>query len=394
MTKIFSHRAQKIKSSAIREILKITEQPDVISFAGGLPSPNTFPTDEMQNAFQALCDTDQLQAALQYGPTEGYRPLRQWIAKYISQRDQIAIDENQVLIVSGSQQSLDLVGKMLIDEGSQVLVESPTYLGGLQSFSQYEPTFYSIESDDQGLVPTAISASLAQNAAFIYTIPNFQNPTGRRLPLARRQQLAELAKTHDLLMVEDDPYGDLDYVGQRVPTLFSLTPEHTIYLGSFSKILAPGLRLGFVIASENVIHKLVQIKQATDLHTSSLTQYLAYQVLKTGFLPQQIQKIQQLYAERCQCLIRALTQNMPEGVTWHQPEGGMFVWVALPETIDTNQLLADAISQKVAFVPGDTFFATDAKNHYLRLSFVTVSQEKIEKGIKILADLICQKMTH
>jgi 2-aminoadipate transaminase len=384
----FSNRAMALKSSAIREILKITEQPDVISFAGGLPSPNTFPVTEIKNAFNHIIAADEMTGALQYGPTEGYAPLRIWLAQYLSRRDHTNINPNQILIVTGSQQALDLIGKALIDKGSKVLVETPTYLGGLQSFTQYEPEYISLESDEQGIIPDVLDDNIAAKANFMYVIPNFQNPTGRRLPLARRQQLAKKAIANNLTLVEDDPYGELDYQGHRLPSLYTLAPENTIYLGSFSKILAPGLRLGYIVANEELINKLVQLKQAADLHTPSLTQRIAYHVIKDGFLETHIPKIRDLYRHRCQTMLNALQKYMPTTVTWNKPEGGMFIWIELPKNINATELLSEAIQHKVAFVPGETFFANTIHTNCMRLAFVTVPEEKIEQGVSILAQLI------
>ncbi|MCO6522003.1 MAG: PLP-dependent aminotransferase family protein [Snodgrassella sp.] len=385
----FSHRAQALKSSTIREILKVTEHSDVISFAGGLPAPDAFPIAEIQAAVNTVLASKDIYDALQYGPTEGYAPLRQWIANYLSTRDQIAISADEILIVTGSQQALDLIGKALINEKDKVLVETPTYLGALQSFNQFNPEYVAISSDEKGLIPESIDDKLASSAKFLYSIPNFQNPTGRRLSLERRQALAAKAKQNDLVLIEDDPYGDLDYQGQRLPGLYTLAPENTVYLGSFSKILTPGLRLGYVVANKQFIGKLVQLKQASDLHTPSLTQYIAYQIIsKNNFLNHHIPKIRQLYSTRCQYMLHSLAQYMPKEVSWNQPEGGMFIWVELPESINATELLSEAISRKVVFVPGETFFAHAEKNNCLRLAFVTVPEEKIDCGIKILAEII------
>lgn len=384
----FSKRAAALKSSAIREILKVTELPDVISFAGGLPSPNSFPIAKIKQAVDDIMDSDESFSALQYGPTEGYKPLREWVANLINQREKTHLTIDNVLIVTGSQQALDLIGKALIDEGTKVLVETPTYLGALQTFTQYEPEYVSIASDDQGLNPDQLSDEEAKSANFLYTIPNFQNPTGRRLSEERRKKLAEKAKKNNLLMIEDDPYGELDYQGHRLPSLISFAPDNTVYLGSFSKILAPGMRLGYVVGPVEFIRKLVQLKQAADLHTPSYTQHIAYQVIKDGYLGSHIPKIRELYKTRCQFMLAQLDKYMPKTARWTKPEGGMFIWVELPEHINSTELLAKAVKSNVAFVPGETFFATNPKKNCLRLAFVTVPEERIEKGIKILADLI------
>ncbi|RKS85107.1 2-aminoadipate transaminase [Orbus hercynius] len=384
----FSQRAAALQSSAIREILKVTELPNVISFAGGLPSPNTFPIEKIKHAVDIIMDSDEAFSALQYGPTEGYTPLREWVKNQINQRENTHYTTDNVLIVTGSQQALDLIGKALIDNGTKVLVETPTYLGGLQTFTQYAPHYVSIASDEQGLDPDKLSDDDAKAANFLYTIPNFQNPTGRRLSAERRKKLAQKAIKNNLLMIEDDPYGELDYQGHRLPSLISFAPENTVYLGSFSKILAPGMRLGYVVGPESFIRKLVQLKQAADLHTPSYTQHIAYQVVKEGYLASHIPTIRELYKTRCEFMLTQLEKYMPKTVRWTKPEGGMFIWVELPEHIDTTVLLAEAIKHNVAFVPGETFFATNPKRNCLRLAFVTVPEERIEKGIQILADLI------
>ena len=381
-----SERARKLTSSAIREILKITEQPDVISFAGGLPSPATFPTERIAQAAQRVL-TDNPTASLQYSATEGYLPLREWVARRYS-TDDVTIRASQVLITTGSQQALDLLGKVLIDPASKVLVETPTYLGALQSFSLYEPHYVQVPTDDAGLVPSGLTPELIDGARLLYTQPNFQNPTGRRLPLDRREALAALARTAAFPIIEDDPYGALDYRGTPLPTLLSLAPEHIVHLGTFSKVLAPGLRLGYLIAPEHLHFKLVQAKQATDLHTPSFTQRVAYEVIKDGFLDEHIPQIRTLYRDQCEAMLAALGRHMPEGVSWNRPEGGMFLWVDLPNGVDSMELLQAAIAQNVAFVPGAPFYANEPRMNCLRLSFVTVPPAKIDEGIARLAALI------
>lgn len=384
----FSKRAITLKSSAIREILKVTERPDVISFAGGLPSPSSFPVKKIKQAVDDIFNSEDALHALQYGPTEGYQPLRTWIIDTINHREKLQLTVDNVLIVTGSQQALDLLGKALIDHGTKILVETPTYLGGLQTFTQYDPHYIAIDSDRYGLNPDLLTDEDARTASFLYTIPNFQNPTGRRLSLARRQKLAEKAIKNALLLVEDDPYGELDYQGQRLPSLISYAPNNTVYLGSFSKILAPGMRLGYIIGPTALISKLVQLKQAADLHTPSFTQYIAYEVIKDGYLLEHIPNIRKLYQHRCQFMLQQLEKYMPKTVHWNKPEGGMFIWVELPEHINTTELLTLAVNHQVAFVPGESFFANNPKRNYLRLAFVTVSEEQIEQGIKTLASLI------
>jgi len=290
MTWTLSQRAQKLTSSAIREILKVTERPDVISFAGGLPSPATFPVTQLQQACNEILTTEPT-PALQYGPTEGYMPLREWIAVHHSKRCGIPIGADQVLVTTGSQQGLDLLAKVLIDTGSKVLVETPTYLGALQAFSLAEPRYCSVPSDDAGLIPASLTAEMCQEARFLYCLPNFQNPSGRRLPLERRQQLAEITARAGLLLIEDDPYGDLYYQGEPLPGLLSMNPGGVVYLGSFSKVLAPGLRVGYLIAPPALQRKLVQAKQAADLHTPSFTQRMVHTTIKDGFLDSHLRQV-------------------------------------------------------------------------------------------------------
>jgi 2-aminoadipate transaminase len=385
-----SERARKLTSSAIREILKVTERPEVISFAGGLPSPATFPVEEMRVACDRIL-RDSPAAALQYSATEGYLPLREWVAQRYSVNG-ASIRPSQVLITTGSQQALDLLGKVLIDPASRVLVETPTYLGALQSFSMYEPNYVQVPTDEHGLIPSSLDATLTAGARLLYAQPNFQNPTGRRLSLERRTALAAFAQHAGFPVIEDDPYGALDYAGAPLPTMLSMAPDHIVHLGSFSKVLSPGMRVGYIIAPEELHFKLVQAKQATDLHTPSLTQRIVYEVVKDGFLETHIPKIRALYRDQCAAMLASLEQHMPAGVEWNRPEGGMFVWVKLPKHddkhIDTMKLLEQSIEQHVAFVPGGPFFANEAEHNTLRLSFVTVPPAKIDEGIAKLGALI------
>ncbi|WP_118183831.1 PLP-dependent aminotransferase family protein [Paraburkholderia phosphatilytica] len=385
-----SERARKLTSSAIREILKVTERPEVISFAGGLPAPVTFPAEEMRAASDRIL-RDTPAAALQYSATEGYLPLREWIAKRYSVNG-AQIRPTQVLVTTGSQQALDLLGKVLIDPASRVLVETPTYLGALQSFSLFEPHYVQVPTDEHGLIPEGLTPELTADARLLYAQPNFQNPTGRRLPIERRRALAALAQTGAFPIIEDDPYGALDYAGEPLPTMLSMAPDHIVHLGSFSKVLAPGLRIGYIIAPEELHFKLVQAKQATDLHTPSFTQRIVHEVVKDGFLDTHVPTIRALYRDQCAAMLDALARYMPKGVSWNRPEGGMFVWVDLPSQIDSMKLLEEAVAQNVAFVPGAPFFANDAQRNTLRLSFVTVPPAKIDEGMAKLGALIASKL--
>lgn len=385
----FAKRAEQLQSSVIREILKITMRPDIISFAGGLPSPETFPVEHMKAAFDQVL-SKQGKIALQYGPSDGYAPLREWIADSLSiEGSQITPD--QVLMVSGSQQALDLLGKVLIEENSKVLVETPSYLGALQAFSVYQPQFVSVPTDDYGLLPEAVDG-IADGARLLYALPNFHNPTGRTMSVERRIALVETCARRGLPLIEDDPYGSLSYRGEPLPKMLTMNPSGVIYMGSFSKVLTPGIRLGYVVGPTPLIRKLEQAKQAADLHTSQLTQMVVYEAIKDGFLAKHIPSIRTLYANQCQVMLDALAEFAPEGVKWNKPEGGMFIWVTLPKHIDCMQLLEEAIAQKVAFVPGAPFYANEPEKNTLRLSFVTVPPEKIREGVATLAKLIAAKI--
>ena len=381
----FSQRAAQMQSSFIREILKITQRPEIISFAGGLPSPDTFPVEQMKAAFDTVL-TNRGKVALQYGPTDGFPPLREWIANSLSTAG-CTIAPEQVLMTSGSQQALDLIGKVLIDEGSRVLVETPSYLGALQAFSVYRPQFASVATDDDGLVPGSIE-KVAIGARMLYALPNFQNPTGRSLSIPRRRELVETCARHNLPLIEDDPYGALSYKGEPFPKMLNMNPGGVIYMGSFSKVLTPGIRLGYVVAPLPLVRRLELAKQAADLHTAQLTQMVVHEVIKDGFLERHIPTIRALYANQCQAMLDAMAACFPAGVSWTKPEGGMFIWVTLPKHIDTMKLLDQAIAERVAFVPGAPFYANEAETNTLRLSFVTVAPERIREGIAILGKLI------
>jgi 2-aminoadipate transaminase len=381
----FSERAQQLQSSFIREILKITQRPEIISFAGGLPSPATFPVERMKEAFDKVL-TDSGRVALQYGPTDGYAPLREWIANSLSTEGSKIVPE-QILMVSGSQQALDLLGKVLIDEGSRVLVETPSYLGALQAFSVYRPEFKSVDTDDHGLVPSSVRG-VAKGARLLYSLPNFQNPTGRSLSVERRRELVETCAELGLPLIEDDPYGALSYKGEPMPRMVAMNPDGVIYMGSFSKVLTPGIRLGYVCAPLPLVRRLELAKQAADLHTAQLTQMVVHEVVKDGFLDQHIPTIRTLYGNQCQAMLAAMDEHFPEGVSWTKPEGGMFIWVTLPKHVDAMKLLDQSIAARVAFVPGAPFYANEAATNTLRLSFVTVPPERIREGIAILGKLI------
>ncbi|WP_439609549.1 PLP-dependent aminotransferase family protein [Hydrogenophaga sp.] len=382
-----ARRAERMNPSVIREILKVTEKPGIISFAGGLPSPKTFPVSAFAEACAKVLREDG-QAALQYAASEGYAPLREAVAAQLPW----AVDPAQVLITTGSQQGLDLVAKVLIDTDSRVLVETPTYLGALQAFTPMEPQIEAVASDAEGIDVDDLerrAGSGADRARFLYVLPNFQNPTGRSMSEARRAALVERAAALGLPIVEDNPYGDLWFDAPPPLPLAARNPEGCIYLGSFSKVLAPGLRLGFIVAPQAVYPKLLQAKQAADLHSPGFNQRMVSEVIKDGFLDRHVPTIRALYKSQCHAMLESLTAEMAGlGVQWNSPDGGMFLWVRLPEGMSAIDLLPRAVDKGVAFVPGAAFYASEPDPRTLRLSFVTASVEQIRIGVAALAQAI------
>ena len=397
-TSRYAQRTKNIKSSAIRELLKITQKPEVISFAGGLPAPEVFPTERFREACNKVLATQGRQA-LQYSATEGYEPLREMIAQQTARYGVKARPEN-VLITSGSQQALDLMGKLLINPGDSVLVEAPTYLGALQAFNAYGAEYIAVPSDNDGLRTNQLEEALRLGPKFMYVLPNFQNPGGTTLAEGRREQLVLLAERYGIPIVEDDPYGQLRYEGEHLTPLIALDRRNmgndsdysrgnVIYLSTFSKTLAPGLRLGWMVAPADVIAKLVQIKQGADLHTSTFTQMVAYEVAQDNFLDEHIKLIRKVYGERRDVMLQALEEFFPPEVTWTRPQGGLFLWVTLPEGMDCHQLFEAAIKENVAFVAGDSFyagngFASEGRRHF-RLNFSNAEPEQIREGIRRLS---------
>jgi 2-aminoadipate transaminase len=369
--------------SFIRELLKVTERPDIISFGGGLPSPQTFPVAAFQEACAKVLRDDG-PAALQYAASEGYGPLRDMVAAMLPWK----IDPSQVLITTGSQQGLDLIAKVLIDASSRILVETPTYLGALQAFAPMEPEVVGVASDAEGLDVDQVAAQ-APNARFLYVLPNFQNPTGRTMREARRALLSRRAAELGLAIVEDNPYGELWFDAPPPASMTSRNPEACVYLGTFSKVLAPGLRLGFLVAPAALYSKLLQAKQAADLHTPGFNQRLVAEVMKDGFLDRHVPTIRSLYKSQRDAMLAALTREMQGlGLEWNAPDGGMFLWARLPQGMDAVELLPTAVAKGIAFVPGAPFYAQHPDPRSLRLSFVTATVEQIDTGIAALAQAI------
>lgn len=390
-----ARRAARLNPSTIREILKVTERPGIISLAGGLPAAETFPVAAMAEATARVL-RDSPREALQYAASEGYGPLREWVAAELATQG-VPVDADQVLITTGSQQGLDLVGKVLVDPGSHVAVESPTYLGALQAFAPFECDFTAIEGDDEGPLPEALEA--ARGARFMYLLPNFQNPSGRCLSAARRDALAERAAAIGLPIVEDNPYGDLWFDAPPPAPLSARLGigenGGAIYLGSFSKVLAPGLRLGYVVAPKTLYPKLLQAKQAADLHTPGFNQRVVHEVIKNGFLNEHVPTIRARYKAQRDAMQAALQRHLQGiGCRWNAPAGGMFFWVELPRSLDATALLDRAVEAGVAYVPGAPFFAAPDPRHAntLRLSFVTVPPAQIEEGIATLGRVFAQAL--
>jgi 2-aminoadipate transaminase len=387
MSWTMARRAERLNPSTIREILKVTERPGIISLAGGLPSADTFPVAAMREATERVL-RDTPREALQYAASEGYAPLREWVAAEMSSHG-VDAQADQVLITTGSQQGLDLVGKVLIDPGSTVAVESPTYLGALQAFAPYEPTFVAVEGDEQGPLPEAMAA--AQGSRFLYLLPNYQNPTGRCMSAARREAVVARAAALKLPIVEDNPYGDLWFDEPPPPPLSALAQRagaDAVYLGSFSKVLAPGLRLGYIVAPRLLHPKLLQAKQAADLHTPGFNQRVVHEVIKGGFLREHVPTIRQRYKAQRDAMRVALEQQMGGLARWAAPVGGMFFWLELQAGIDATALLPRAVDAGMAFVPGSTFFPQGGHENTLRLSFVTVPPERIAEGVAALARVL------
>ncbi len=386
----YAHRTQKMGSSVIRELLKFTEQPDIISFAGGLPAPEVFPLKEFQAACNHVLETQGAQA-LQYSTTEGYLPLREMIARHNS-RFSVDVTADNVLITSGSQQALDFIGRLFINRGDYVVVESPTYLGALQAWNAYGAQYISVPVDEQGMIVEKLEEALRFGPKFIYVLPNFQNPSGCTLSLERRMKLVELADKYGVPIIEDDPYGQLRYEGEHIPSVATLDSRYhnedgdeytgnVIYLSTFSKLLAPGLRLAWVIAPPQVIRKLVMTKQAADLHTSSFNQHVAFDVAKGGFLDDHVKVIRATYKERRDVMLEMMAEMFPPEVRWTKPQGGMFLWGVLPENLDAAEVLKVAVERKVAFVPGAAFHANGGGANTMRLNFSFASPDVIREGV-------------
>jgi 2-aminoadipate transaminase len=388
---VLAKRAERMKSSAIRETLKLMSTPGMISFGGGNPAPELFPIREFEEACRYVLEHEGPES-LQYSVTEGYPPLKQYLLEKMRKYGVPAEQEN-ILIVNGSQQALDLIGKVFLNPGDTVLTDRPTYLGAIQAWNAYEARFATVPLDDDGTRVELVEDILKREPVkFIYCLPNFHNPAGVTLSLERRNKLVELAAKYGVFIVEDDPYGELRFEGEDITPIIVLHKENTIYLSTFSKTLSPGIRIGWIVAPARALRRLVQAKQGTDLHTSTFVQMVANDICQRGFLRQHVRRIRDTYRERCGVMLAAMDRYFPAGLRWTRPKGGLFLWVILPKGMNSTDLLKAAIAEKVAFIPGPAFYPDSSGQHTFRMTFATASPEMIEEGVRRLAGVIERQM--
>jgi len=395
--RLYSDRAGKMRKSVIRELLKVTQDPEIISFAGGLPNPKSFPINDLKGVIEQVMDHNG-KAALQYGTTQGLNELREILAER-AYKDGIEVDADQVIIVSGSQQALDTVGKMFLNPGDTAICGLPTYLGGINAFRAYESNLMGIPLDEDGLQVDVLEEKIKEllkkeiTPKFIYTVPTFQNPAGVIMPESRRKKLIDIANQYDLVIVEDDPYGKLRYDGPHINPIKSFDDEgRVIYMSTFSKILSPGFRLAWTIASPELTRKMVICKQALDLCTNTFTQFIAAEFLRRGSMDLHIMKICELYKPKRDIMMNAMPKYFPDGYTCYKPQGGMFAWVTLPKGIDTETMFLDAIKEKVAYVHGKAFHVNGGGERSMRLNFSYSTDEQIDEGMKRLGAVIKKKL--
>ncbi|AEE14708.1 putative transcriptional regulator, GntR family [Thermodesulfobium narugense DSM 14796] len=386
-TERMAKRTNLFESSVVRELLKLTAKKDLISFAGGLPGPETFPVEEFREASNKVLKDNGIQA-LQYTITEGYPPLREFLASYLSKKG-IKCSVKNILLTNGSQQALDLIAKVMCDPGDYILLEEPSYLGAIQAFTAYETKFATIPIDKNGTLTNLLEEKINKyNPKFVYLLPNFHNPAGVTLSLDRRKEVIEVANKTGALIIEDDPYGDLRYTGESLSPIKSFdTNENVIYLGTFSKILSPGVRIGWIVAPDSIMIKLVEAKQGTDLCSSPFIHMVVYELCRNNILETQIPKIKKIYGERCKLMLDAIAKYFPEGSDWTKPEGGLFIWAQLQEKYNTKELFTKAIEKNVAYVPGFCFYANGGGESTMRLNFSNAQNDMIEVGIKRLSEI-------
>lgn len=390
MSNSFANRMRKVRKSFIREILKVTENPEVISFAGGLPNPSFFPVQEIAAAAAKVLK-ESGENALQYSTTEGYFPLREYVASRYLQRHKLRVSADDILITNGSQQGLDLIGKVFLDKSDPIVIERPGYLGAIQAFSFYEPEFRTVPLLEDGIDFELLQKACKENKVKLYyAVPNFQNPSGITYSVQKRADIAHLLREHEIVFVEDDPYGELRFIGRDLPTVKDSPEDNVLLLGTFSKIVSPGLRLGWVCANKEIMEKLVVAKQAADLHSNYLSQRIVYQYIADNDLDHHISRIREAYGKQREFMISMLEECFPQEVKFTRPEGGMFLWVTLPEGMSSLELFDYAARANVAFVPGDPFYVDGGGSNTLRLNFSNADEEMIEEGIKRLAQALTE----
>ncbi|WP_414469500.1 PLP-dependent aminotransferase family protein [Methanobacterium sp. ACI-7] len=390
MNNLFADRMSNVHKSFIREILKVTEDKNIISFGGGLPNPRSFPVRDIKEAVSKVLDEcgDEI---LQYSTTEGHLPLREYIANRYSKKG-LEVDAEEILITNGSQQGIDLISKVFLNKGDKVLVESPTYLAAIQSFGLFQPEFMSVPLLEDGVDIDALQKTLNEdNIKLFYSVTNFQNPTGITYSKEKRQKLAEILKNEDTIFVEDNPYGEIRFLGEDIPPVKSYL-DNSVLFGSFSKIVSPGMRLGWVVANEEIMEKIIIAKQASDLHSNYFTQRVVYQYLINNNVDEHIEKIKEMYRNQRNLMVSMIEEHFPESIKYTKPEGGMFLWVTLPENMSSLELFDLAIKENVAFVPGKAFFADGSGDNTLRLNFSNSNEKEIEEGIKKLSNAIYELM--
>ncbi len=392
---LISDKMLGVKASAIREIFKVAADPEIISFAGGVPAPETYPVADIKEICNKVLETNPT-TALAYGLSEGYIPLKQLVLERMQKKENINTDGSDIIIVSGSQQGCDLTAKVLLNEGDGVICEEPSFIGCLNTFRTYNAKLYGVPMNEDGMDLGVLEETLKnnKNIKLIYTIPTFQNPSGITTSLAVRKGMLELAQKYNVVILEDNPYGELRFSGEKVPTIKSMdTTGNVVYLGSFSKVFSPGLRLAYLIFDKGLTEKMTVAKQATDVHTNVFSQMIAAEYLAGYDIDASIEESRKLYKHRCELMLSCMDKYFPEKVTYTRPEGGIFIWATLPEGTDSGALMKEAISRKVAFVPGNAFMTdVDAPSHCFRLNYSTMSDEKIEKGIRILGELLSEKL--
>ena len=395
MNYTFANRMDRLKGSAVRELMALTARPEVISFAGGMPAPELFPVEGVKEAACAVLD-EMGRKALQYAPTEGYIPLREQIVKRMEERLHIKTDIDHVLVTAGSQQGLDFSARVFLNPGDVILVESPSYVGALNAFNACEPTYVEVPTDDYGMIPEELERILAttENVKLIYVIPDFQNPSGKTWSMKRREHFMELINKYEIPVIEDNPYGDLRFEGEYLPSLKSMdTKDLVIFLGTLSKVFCPGLRIGWVCAPAEILAKYNFVKQGADLQVSSFDQMLASKFMDMYDLNEHVEKIKAVYKVRRDLMLKTMEETFPAGVTWTKPEGGLFTWVTLPEGVDAGKIAPKLLEQNVAYVPGGAFYPYPGKENHFRLNYSNATEENLVEGIKRIGAVLTAELS-